>query len=158
MTEIGLLAQAMIKFFIVGIVGGLYSLGGLDIEGKGYKFLRRYIGSFIICGALWYFSFINHTINPWFLLCYPLLIGAYCLGYGSDKAWVKVFKRTLCAVAITCAFLPVVLVMGCWWVFGLQMLISVAVSVVLGTINPLHSAVEQFVIGALTIVLVLYYI
>lgn len=158
MTEIGLLAQAMIKFFICGFVGGLYSLAGLDIHGKGYKALRRYLGSLIICVALCVFAVLNKNLSLWYLLCYPLLIGAYCMGYGSEETWVKVLKRTLCAIAITCAFLPVVFVMGCWWLFGLQMLISIACSVVLGVKNPLHSAVEQFVIGALTIILVLFYV
>lgn len=154
MSEITLMWIAVIKIVISLIVGILYSLGGRDDIPKA---IRRFVAPAVIIVSVCVFSLFGGSFSWFYLLCYPLFVGAYSLGYGADEIMIKVFNRFKCATAITLAGLPIVIITGSWALFSLQMIISVSASIILGVINPIKASQEELMIGFLTCIMVLFY-
>lgn len=162
MSEFGVLWNAVIRLSLVLLAGVLYAIGGLDINGQGHKWIRRYLASFVLVLGICVLSLISGNFSFYYLICYPLLSAAYSIGYGgAETKWGAILKRAICAIAITCAFLPIVITQNSFPVyllFGLQLIISLATSIILGVFNPLLSAAKQFMIGLLTCCVAVFYV
>lgn len=76
----------MIRYCIFFITGAaLWRLGGWH-----YKWARRYVFPFFIAIS----SFVKNikTKKKWLqILLFPLLIGAFCLGYGDNRTYLQRF-------------------------------------------------------------------
>lgn len=146
--NIWLVALGGLAAFIANV---LYMVGGTKMSFGGQKWIRRFLGSFILAGAA---NGIAAALNAWvwqYLLIWPCLIGGFSLGYGSDLWWVRVWKRSIFALGVITAVFVGVWATGFtvsgWIVFGLAVVIS-ATSVVLGVLNPFKNApLEQFLIS-----------
>lgn len=128
----------------------LYMWGGTEMSWGGQKWLRRFLGSFILALAA---SVVAIVLAKWdwrYLLLYPCLWGGFSLGYGGKTTFVKVLKRTAFAFGTLTAC-----VVGAWilqWsvsalvVLGLCFVTGLT-SVVLGVVNPFNNApLEQYLI------------
>lgn len=63
---------------------GLFAAGGTDLNGKGYKWLRRFILPAGLSGIALLFS------TWWACLAYTVTLSAFLhLGYGSRCSWLK---------------------------------------------------------------------
>ena len=118
----------------------LYSLGG-----RRYKFLRRFIASFILTTTVISLCLIRGCFSFWHLLIYPILALGFSLGYGADSVSLKIFKRLYCALAVLMAGLVMAFTLNGWGVFiphaGIAMW-----SVWMGVKNPIPAASEEFFI------------
>jgi hypothetical protein len=132
------------------IASVLYMWGGTTMSWGGKKWLRRFLGSFVLALAA---SIIAVALAAWdwrYLIMYPCLIGGFSLGYGGDRMWTKVWKRTVFALGTLMAC-----VVGAWiagWtpsallVLGLSFVTGLT-SVALGVFNPFKNApLEQYLI------------
>ena len=143
------------KLILLALVAGCYAFGGISGKWK-----RRYLGSFILVLGFITYTLLAGNFSWWILLCYPLFLGAFSLGYGgTDIFWKKVFKRGYCGAAIALASLPLALVvggMGMWW--G-QLVLMTGMMIWLGVFNPTPSARnEETLIGTFAGLLPLFMI
>jgi hypothetical protein len=89
MSENTLALIAFLKVFWCTIFAYLYGRGGVS-----HKEIRRYYGALWITFGFVLFGLILHSFSYWFLMCFPLLVGALSLGYGgTDKIWLNITKR-----------------------------------------------------------------
>jgi hypothetical protein len=128
----------------------LYMVGGTGFDGKGYKWLRRFVGAGILACAA---NGIAIYMQAWvwqYLLMIPSLIIGFSMGYGGDTTIEKVLKRSLCAVGILAACF-----IGLWatgftamgWAVMVMAGVIGGTSVVMGVWNPWNNApLEQFLI------------
>lgn len=151
MGEIDLMWIGVGKILLTLICAILYSLGGRDNVPKA---IRRFVAPGVLTAGLIGFSFISSSFSFLLLLVYPILVLAYCQGYGSDEPIVKFLKRMWCALFISLCGIPVVLITGSWLLFAMQAWLAFMTSTILGVWNPLTASQEELVIGFLTIVLV----
>ena len=111
----------------------------------------------MLCAGL---AFLNRGSYP---LLIALGIGAgiqmagLCMGYGADKFWTKALKRGYCSLTITAACLPLAFITGLWWLYLVQALSGLVVSVGLGTTNPVDANAEEFLIGMSQVLLYCYF-
>lgn len=134
------------KFIPLALGAGLYGFGGIS-----NKWLRRYLTSFI-----WVVSFIIYSIlaakfSWWILLCFPLYVIGFSMGYGSSTFWIKILKRAYCGVFISCASLPLALAVGSLNMWFFHLVIMTGGMIYLGVFNPTPSARnEETAIGTLS--------
>jgi hypothetical protein len=132
------------------IASMLYAIGGTEMSFGGKKWLRRYLGTFILALST---SVIALILGAWswkLILIYPCLIGGMSLGYGGDTTGEKLIRRAVFASGVLMAC-----VVGLWYVsfsvngwimFGLASFIGLT-SVVMGVWNPFKNApLEQYLI------------
>lgn len=144
MSELTIQWISFIKLLVVACSALMYGLGGLS-----GKWRRRYISPAILTTAFVGFSLVQGSFSWWFLLCYPLYVLAFSLGYGvnSNNTGLKIFKRTYVALAIAAASLPIAVINGAWIMFALHVAVVVLVSNVLGILNPVSARAEETIIG-----------
>lgn len=130
------------KIVFLAIFSLLYSYGGIT-----KKWLRRYIGSGVLTLGYIGYSLVQGTLSLWYLLCFPLLVGATSLGYGAEKTYQKIIKRTYCGLAYALASLPIAIVRQTWLLFGVHVGLCVAISNILGVLNPIEAREEETQIG-----------
>ena len=145
--QIWLIAIGGFSAFLCNV---LYMAGGTGFDGKGYKWLRRFLGSSILGITANAIAMYMHVWVWQYLLMIPALIIGFSLGYGGDTTAEKVFKRTICALGILSAC-----AIGYWatgfTAAGLGVLIMSgivgATSIYMGVANPFNNApLEQFLI------------
>lgn len=131
----------------------LYMAGG-----RSGKWKRRFLGAFVGCALINALLAIRGLWSPWALTIMPALSIGYHLGYGSDIPFIKVVKRTICAVAICSAGFILCLIIGgnAWFILPLHVGVGLW-SIWLGTKNPLEAASEEvFVCLLLNAGLIMY--
>lgn len=128
----------------------LYMAGGTGFDGKGYKWLRRFVGAGILGLAA---NLIAAAVSAWtwvYLLMIPALMVGMSLGYGGETVSEKVLKRVLCAIGILASC-----IIGCFaigfTISGLAVLILAFIvgltSIFMGVWNPFNNApLEQFIV------------
>ena len=154
MDELTLQWIQISKFLPLAVCAGLYGFGGMI-----NKALRRYVAPAVLVGSLCLYAAIANKFSWWILLCYPLYLGAFSLGYGADKFWQKILKRAYCGAAISCASLPCALAVGSLnlWVF--HFVVMTGTMIYLGAFNPTPSARnEETAIGAMACFMPLFFI
>lgn len=140
--EIWLVAGGFVALCI-GLV--LYMIGGTDMGPGmgGQKWIRRFLGSFIIVGATNIVALLKGVWNYPLIFMWGALIGGFSLPYGSDTLWGKITKRIVFALGcIATSFF------GYWAMgfpaFGLGIIIFQTIvgltSVYLGVKNPYSNA------------------
>lgn len=146
----GLVALGGFMAFIANI---LYMWGGTTMSWGGQKWLRRFLGSFVLAAAA---SVIAWQLSAWkwqYLLMYPCLAAGFSLGYGADTTKEKIFRRAMFAAGVWTAC-----IVGAWCIgFSSSALLVLKVSLVvgmssvaLGVWNPFTNApLEQFLISQL---------
>lgn len=120
----------------------LYSLGG-----RGKKFYRRFISSFILACTVNGLMYWRGLWSSWFLLVYPLLCIGFSLGYSADNFGIKLLRRTTYALAVLSSGLLIAIVLGgnAWMVFIFHVIIGMS-SIYLGTKNFVLAPAEEFLI------------
>jgi len=146
----GIVALGGFAAFISNV---LYMWGGTEMSWGGKKWLRRFLGSFVLALAA---SGIALYLGVWswkYLLMYPAMAIGMSLGYGADTTGAKIIRRSIFAAGVLMAC-----VAGAWAVgFSASALIVLGVSfvvgmtsVALGVWNPFKNApLEQFLISQL---------
>ena len=135
MTETTLQWIQFSKLILLAIVAACYAFGG--IEGK---WKRRYLGSGLLVIGLAVYALLASKFSWWILLCFPLYIGAFSLGYGGDELLKKLIKRAYCGAAIAVASLPLALAVGSLSMWFGQLIIMISMMVWLGVFNQTPSA------------------
>ena len=155
MSEVTLQWIQFSKLLVLAGVAALYGFGGVSGKWK-----RRYLGSAILVAAFILYSLLMSKFSWWILLCYPLYIGAFSLGYGgTDELWKKIFKRGYCGAAIACASLPLAIVTGAIAMWIGHLILMVGMMVWLGVFNPTPSARnEETLLGTFSGLLPLFFI
>jgi hypothetical protein len=119
----------------------LYMLGG-----RSGKWKRRFIGSFVVSSAVWLESYLVGNFSWWLVAIYPLCIGSFVLGYGSDKLGEKLLKRAGVVTASLMSGILMAIVFNAWAVFPIELVIASA-SIYLGVRNPVQAAPEEFFVA-----------
>ena len=127
-----------------------YMWGGTEMSWGGKKWLRRFLGSFVLAGAA---SGIAAYLGVWtwkYLLMFPVLAIGFSLGYGAPTTIGKIIRRSVFAAGVLMAC-----VIGAWsvgfttaslLVLGISVIVGMT-SVALGVWNPFKNApLEQFLI------------
>jgi hypothetical protein len=140
MNETWLGTIPLIGTVIVAVGCWMYMLGG-----RNGKWKRRFLGSLLAASAIWIESLLLGVFSFWHLLAYPLLIGCFSLGYGSEIPLTKVIKRSIVVLASLAVGLTMCLTIGgkTWLILPLQAIIA-AGSIWLGVRNPIPAAPEEF--------------
>ena len=144
----GLVALGGLAAFISNV---LYMWGGTEMSWGGKKWLRRFLGSFVLAAAA---NGIALVLGNWawqYILIWPALIGGMSLGYGADNLGEKILKRSIFALGVCTAGIFGLWATG-WTGFGIGILVMQVVigaaSVFLGAQNPYsNSPLEQFLIS-----------
>lgn len=137
MDEYRILWTAVGSMLGLVVASALYSLGG-----RQGKWKRRYVASFVLTMTVIATSLILGTFTWWSLMVYPLLIGTFSLGYGSESFIVKVLKRSLVAICGIIATLPLIIPGMRLAILPLQV-VMVPLYVWLGVRNPIPAAAEE---------------
>ena len=128
----------------------LYMWGGTAMSWGGKKWLRRFLGSFVLAVAA---SVVAVVLAKWdwrYIIMYPCLVAGFSLGYGAGTTSAKIYKRTVFAFGVLTAC-----IVGAWiagftpsanLVLGLATATGMT-SVALGVWNPFSNApLEQYII------------
>jgi hypothetical protein len=141
-TEQKQLRDILIKVAVVVVFASLYAAGGSGDFG-GLKWLRRFLAPAIMVGAMCWTA-----KSLWPLVQLPFCWGALSLPYGADSTIGKVLLRASFGAANGVASSGLNLIRRKWLLAGLQTVLCVATSVVLGVWGGTGNAmVEQFLIG-----------
>lgn len=146
MSEYDTLLQWGVSVGALAISSILYAWGGIT-----KKWLRRFIGSFILVGAVNAVCFMRGIWNPLFLIIYPLQCASWSLPYGANSLFPKVIKRAIFALAsVACGVIFCIKFGGnAWWVLLPHGGVA-AWSIFMGVKNPIESVAEQ---GAICVML-----
>lgn len=151
MTENTLQLVSFLKLIFISGCAFLYGCGGISGKWK-----RRIIVPILLTIGIGGFSLWQETFSYWYILCALLFWGAYSIGYGADKTWLKVVKRSYCGLAYACASLPIVIVRQTWELFALHIVLCLIISIWLGVRNPLHARNEESLIGFVSVLMPLF--
>lgn len=139
------LIDSFIKIIIVVVFSALYCLGGTDLGGEGFKWIRRFIAPAILIGASFAYTKDWRT-----LISLPLMFGSLSMGYGATDFWGKVLRRGLFGLANGISSSAHFLFDKRWLVTSIQTALCVLGITLLGVFNPMGSArAEEMTIGAL---------
>lgn len=131
---------ALSKILICVVFAWLYQHGGSDF---GDKWLRRYLASAILCGAMGVYS---RDWRP--LLTYPLFVGGLSLGYGADILWQKILRRGMVGAALGTAGSVYNAIRKNFLLVGVHFFLLVLLYITLGVWNPMPDAhTEEMVLG-----------
>jgi len=154
MSELTIQSIAIFKLILLVNVASLYAFGGMDGKWK-----RRYLAPLLLVGGFIAFSLWQDKFSWWILLCYPLYVGAFSMGYGADDFWIKVLKRGDCGAAIACASLPLALSMGMIGMWFGHLFLMTGMMIWLGVFNPTPNARnEETLLGVFSGLLPLFMI
>ena len=151
MTELQLQLLAFFKIIAVAIYSLLYGLGGMY-----KKRIRRIGGAIWLMVAIGIIGYLQKTISLWYFLYPLLLMGASTIGYGADEFKEKIKKRALYGLASGASALPVAIIAGKWLLFGFNLGLCLASSIILGVFNPLNARGEETLIGALSTIIPIF--
>ena len=140
-TQLGLTAGLGMLGIILGAT--FYMLGG-----RNGKWKRRFLGSFIVCSSIWGTSYLLGNFSWWLVALYPLCIGSFVLGYGSDNTWGKIGRRATVASASLMSGILLAVVFSAWGVFPIEVA-TASLTIYLGVKNPIQAAPEEFFICVL---------
>lgn len=160
MGEYGLQIIASLKIVWVAVGSFWYGIGGTEINGKGRKWIRRFILPLWMGIGIWVFGHWQGSFQYWHLCYSGLLCFTLHLGYGgTDNVWIKIRKRAIYGLCLGVSALPLALSSHLWILFGFHVALCVASSVLLGVVNPTKNArSEESLIAVLSTVLILFLI
>lgn len=154
MNEVTLQWIQVSKLLLLSVVAACYAFGGINGKWK-----RRYIGSALLVAGFVGFSLLANKFSWWILLCFPLYIGAFSLGYGGNTMLKKTIKRAYCGAAFSIASLPLALAVGSLQMWIGHFIIMTGAMIWLGVFNQTPSARnEETVLGTLSGFLPLFFI
>ena len=140
-----------LKLLLVALYGWLYMAGG-RAGTPGGKFARRWLGSAVIIGGLYGFSWLAGTLSISRGLAIPLFFGTAILGYGGTTVAQKLLRRTLFSLPYALYSLLLGFLYGCLLLGVGQAILCVFASVYMGVLNPDKAAEEETLIGFLSVV------
>lgn len=125
--------------------------------GRKNKWIRRYIGSFIIALAINLTTVYFDKWSAWLLLLYPALILQFSMGYGVSGAMPKWIKRMIISIVsiLTGVFLCYILGGG-YWLLIVHAIVGLS-TVFFSSKNPIFAAAEEPLICVLNNLLLLFY-
>jgi len=128
------------QMILVSVFSAMYGFGGISGKWK-----RRFLGGGTLAITVVVSSILLSNFSWWFFLCFPLYMLALSLGYGTggnpnQSVWSKIFKRTYCGMALSCASLPIYIVTGKWQVFALHTIFCILMSIWAGVFGIFKSA------------------
>jgi len=131
--------------FMAFVANVLYMLGGT----QGFKkWLRRFVGSFILALSANIGALVMGVWTWHYCLICPCLTIGFSLGYGADTTIGKIIRRTIFASGVLTACwvgLWITGFSGFGWMVMLLAIITGLTSVALGVWNPFNNApLEQF--------------
>lgn len=154
MTEYNLQLIASLKIIWLACFGYLYGLGGIS-----NKWIRRFIAPAWMMLGIFSFSQWQGVWSYWYLLFYPIAVIGLHRGYGSDKTMVKVYKRAVYGLILSCASIPIVAHSHYWFLFALSCFISVLSCVVIGAFDaPRNARDNETLIATFCFLLTLFLI
>ncbi len=135
--DIWLVSGGFLALFIAIV---LYMMGGTT---PWKKFLRRYVGAFVLASSTNVIMLVKQCWDWHALLIYVGLAVAFSLPYGSDTFWGKLSQRAVFAIGVVSAGVFGAWAMGWpafgWGILGLQLIVGLG-SVYLGVRNPYKNA------------------
>jgi hypothetical protein len=134
----------------------LWMLGGrsmLELSKWHLDFIRnRTWGRWV--APLWFGGWVNAlawwagTWTCWLLLLLPAMKGVSHMGHGGNRLWMKILRRTVNGLVWSAPAWGLVVLMGGWWLAGLQTISAVSVSLVWGVTNPKLAPTEELAVAA----------
>ena len=145
MDEWALVLVAFCRLLIVFVFAACYMIGG-----RKWKWVRRFVGSAILMTGTIGVALFMHTFKWWMVFGYLVYPISLSLPYGADNLLSKILKRGFYGLCLGASSL----VFGSWVLAGLQISISVAVSIYLGVINPTDAVDEECLIASSSVLFV----
>lgn len=146
MSEITYTILVLFKFLAVFVFGMLYGIGGMAGTPKA---IRRYIGPAVLGLFIIGISLFQQTFNWIYLLYIPSLMGALTLPYGANNTIEKIVKRGIYGFATGIASIWIALGSGNYYLFIINLILNICISILFGVWNPCRSARdEESFIGA----------
>ena len=138
-------------------IGWLASLSGVGLVasstfywkgGRSKKWLRRWLGSFVMALTIWLVANGMGNFSPWMFLLYPILVLGYSLGYGGVQVGEKLIRRCIYAGTILCSGLLMAILIGghAWSIFGAHVLMA-SLTVNMAYFNPVPAASEEYFVS-----------
>lgn len=153
MSEMAIGTLASVSIVGLALMCFFYQWGG-----RSGKWKRRFVGAFIGAALVNGLLLTNGIWSPWALTIFPALSIGFHLGYGSSVHLIKVFKRSVYALAVCGSGLILCFILGgsAWVILPLHCAVG-AWSIWLGVKNPLEAAAEEvFVCLLLNTGLIMY--
>jgi hypothetical protein len=100
-------------------------------------------------------SLLSDNFKVGYLLAIPSYVAVHWLGgYGGDKLWVKLLRRSWTGLLMGIASLPFAIFTGSYELFTAQVILAISAHLFLGILNPIKASYEEVLISFLTVVLV----
>lgn len=141
-----------------------YALGGRDCCDMLMQLTapprvwRRIIAPMLFSVLVIVLSLLSNKFKAGYLLAIPSYVAVHWLGgYGGEKLWVKVLRRSWTGLLSGLAALPIALVAHSypvWELFWMQLGLAILAHLLLGILNPLKAPYEESLIALLTVVIV----
>lgn len=128
----------------------LWWLGGRP----GGRIYRRLLFPLVFTGLVMTLSLFTGKWSPWFLTSIPTYIIASHVGYGGDQLWIKITRRTLWSMTMTLASLPFAWSTGMWILLFAQAIVTLSISLIVGTTSALDAPLEEGMISFASILFV----
>ncbi len=136
----------------LALAATLYMCGG-----RKDKWIRRYLGSFMIALAINLTAVFFEKWSYWLLLLYPMLILQFSMGYGVSGVMPKWVKRLLISLlSVVTGFFLCCILGGGIWLLIIHALVAVG-TVVFAFKNPIYASAEEPLVCILNNLLLIFY-
>ena len=140
-----------LKLLVACLYAWIYAVGG-RAAGPG-KWVRRWVGSPIMIGALYGFSALADTLSTERALAIPLFFGTAIFGYGG-KTLIRKFLRRLLFGSCFALYAIIIGHLYSTMMLGIaQAILALFASLFFGLLNPDKAAEEETEIAILSVVL-----
>lgn len=158
MTEIIQGTMAAIAIMPSLVFAFLSMAGGrsVDFLNVGARLWKRVIAPAVFVSLVLAIALTQHKFSWWMVTLYASYFISGMIGYGADSVFTKLWRRSLWTIIRSCAALPLCIMTGSYTLWILQLALGAATTLTLGVRNPLSAPAEEFLINAISVILVPY--
>lgn len=143
--------RMLVALVLLGIWVVCYVLGGSDGHAK---LERRFVGGLTFAMGCVILAWHAQVASPWMLSALVAYPAALSMGYGAVATSDKLRRRLVYGLLLGAASGTILLPMGLWMIWIVQVLLAMLGSVALGVANPTSRVGEEGAISLVAVCLV----